>query len=188
MISAIIPHWPRKREFNGMARDVARNLDAADEVIVVVNEGTGMGKAINMGFEIANGDYLVVCSNDCYLTQGSLEDLCDPECITVPKDVPGQYNQPRSFYCMPRWIYEKVGGYDEQFVPAYFEDDDIINRWREAGIKLKVVEGVVIRHDPGTTMDSLPNRDEVFERNQKLYREKWGNDAKNGPENNLEVV
>lgn len=184
MISAIIPHWPRQKQLNGMVQQVAKSLDA-DEKIIVVNDGTGMGKALNMGFEIANGDYLVMCSNDCYLVRGSLEDLCDPDAITVPADVPGQYNQPRSFYCMPHWVYDKVGGYDEQFIPAYFEDDDIINRWREAGIPLKTVQGVVIKHSPGTTMDKLPNRDEVFVINQARYRQKWGEDAKYGPENNL---
>lgn len=171
-ISAIIPHWPMLPEHDDLLKKCLQSLDA-DEKIVVVNEGTGMGKAINKGLSLATGDYLVVTNNDCQLTMGSLEDMCDPTCITLPDNMPGQMDLPRAFYCMPRWIYEQVGGYDEQFKVGYWEDDDLIRRWRIADIPFKMTK-VQVQHYPGTTLDKVPERDAIFKENKELYIKKWG--------------
>lgn len=187
-LSVVIPHYPRKPEYDSMLKDTVASLKDADEIIISISEGTGMGRALNFGFNAASGDFLLMCSNDCKLSAGNLKDLCDPDYITVPNDVPGQYNQPRSFFCMPRWIWEKGGNYDEQFVPAYFEDDDMINRWRRLGVKVKVVHSVEVAHIPGTTMDALPNRNDIFNVNKVLYLDKWGYNAMYGPDNSLEII
>lgn len=171
-ISAVIPHWPMLPEHDDLLKKCVRSLDA-DEVIVVVNEGTGMGKAINKGIELSSGDFIVVSNNDCQMTMGSLQDMCDEEAITLPDNMPGQLDLPRAFFCMPRWIYEKIGGYDEQFEVGYWEDNDIIRRWQDAGVPFKMTK-VQVAHDPGSTLNKMENRDEVFRRNKELYLRKWG--------------
>lgn len=172
-ISLIVPHWPLRPEHDELLKRCVNSMDA-DEKIIIVNEGTGMGKAINKGLELATGDYLVVSNNDCELVGGMLRDMCDPEAITIPDSMEGQWDLPRAFFCLPRWIYELVGGYDERFGVGYFEDDDLIRRWKEAGIHFKKTH-LQVKHNPGTTLGTLPDADALYKRNKALFIEKWGN-------------
>ena len=171
-LSLIVPHWPIRPELDASLKRCVQAIDA-DEKIIVVNDGTGMGKAINKGLELATGDYLLVSNNDCFHSSGPIRDMCDPHFITVPDSMPGQGVMPRAFYCMPRWVYELVGGYDEQFQVGYFEDDDMIRRWMNAKVNIRIVRTVHVDHDPGTTLNNLPNRKEIFENNKALFEQKW---------------
>lgn len=169
----VVPHWPLFPENEGMLKRCIQSIPA-DEKIIIVNEGTGMGKAINKGLELSTGDFIIVSNNDCYLTSGDIQDLCDPEAITLPDNMPGNSGDvPRAFYCMPRTIYQQIGGYDEQFTIGYFEDDDLIERWRQAGIPFKMTR-VQVAHNPGSTLDKMPNRNVIFEENRKRFIAKWG--------------
>jgi len=167
-ISVVIPHWDWNDKMGDYLDRCTRSL-VADEVIIVVNDGIGMGKAINIGLRASHGDYIVVSNNDLELVQGSLEDMCNPDGVTWAN---GAYKG--SFYCMPRWVYEKCGGYDEQFEIGYFEDDDLIHRWELADIPMIKVERVVTKHEAGTTLDKQPNRNDFFEANRRRYMAKWG--------------
>lgn len=171
-ITAIIPHWPLRPEHDELLKRCVRSLDA-DEKIVVVNDGTGMGKAINKGLELATGDFIVISNNDCEMRSGSLQEMCDPEAITLPDNMPGQMDKPRAFFCMPRWVYEKVGGYDEQFAIGYWEDDDMILRWQEAEVPIRMTR-VQVSHLPGTTLNTLENREAVYQENKQKFLRKWG--------------
>lgn len=174
-ISLIVPHWPKEPEHDILLQRCVSSM-GADEKLIIVNDGTGMGKAINKGLELATGDYLIVTNNDCELKEGSLYDMCDPEAITIPDNMDGQWDMPRSFYCMPRWVYEKVGGYDEQFGVGYHEDDDLIKRWQLAGIPFKMTK-IKVAHTPGSTLNNLSNRQELFDENKAKFDEKWGNSS-----------
>lgn len=171
-ISLIVPHWPIRPEVDGLLKRCIQSIPA-DEKIIIVNEGTGMGKAINKGFELATGDYFLVSNNDCELVEGDIYDLCDPKAICIPDMMEGQWELPRAFYCFPREIYDLVGGYDEEFGVGYWEDDDLIKRWKEAGIQF-IQKPVKVKHNPGTTLDTMPNRDKIFSENKERYEGKWG--------------
>ena len=171
-ISLIVPHWPLETVHDDMLRNCVKSIPA-DEKIIIVNDGTGMGKAINKGFELATGDYFLVSNNDCVWLGGDILAMCDPDAITLPDRLAAQVdNRPRCFYCMPRWIYEKVGGYDEQFKVGYFEDDDMLRRWENAGIPFRPVN-VQVFHEPGSTLNIMPNRNAIFDENKKKYLAKW---------------
>lgn len=173
-ISLVVPHWPVKPEHDDMLLRCIKSIDA-DEKIVVVNEGTGMGKAINQGLRLTTGDFIIVSNNDCTFSGGDIRDMCDIECITIPNNMPGQGDLPRAFYCMPRWIYEKVGGYDERFKVGYFEDDDMILRWEKAEIDIRMINNVYVDHNPGTTLNNMPDRIAIYEENKRLFDDKWAN-------------
>lgn len=172
-ISLVVPHWPRSPEHDELLRRCVRSIPA-DEKIIIVNDGTGMGKAINKGLELATGDYFIISNNDCEWESGDIQEMCNPEAITFPDNMPGQWRLPRSFYCMPRWVYEKVGGYDEQFKVGYFEDDDLIRRWQEANIPLIEMKTIHVKHMPGMTLDKLPDRQAIFDENKQKFEAKWG--------------
>lgn len=171
-VSVVIPHWGRTDEHKALLRRCVQSLPECYEKIIVFNDGLGMGWAINRGFELATGDYLMTLSNDCWWESGKLEDICDPTAVTLPDNLEGQWDKPRCFYCMPRWVYEQVGGYDEQFKVGYFEDDDWIYRLNIADIPIRQTS-VRGGHVPGQTLDKLPNRDKIFEENKKKFEKKW---------------
>lgn len=71
---------------------------------------------------------------------------------------------------------EKVGYFDENFFPAYYEDVDYRYRGRLAGLKTMVVEDTHIRHIGSASVsfvDADQHEDE-FMRNQAHYLRKWG--------------
>jgi hypothetical protein len=132
-----------------------------------------MGKAINQGFKLATGDCFIVSNNDCEVGNGELKDMCYDDAIGLPDNMPGQLELPRAFYSLPRWVYESVGGYDEQFKVGYFEDDDLIRRWYVAKIPFRMSK-VQVAHSPGTTLNNMPDRQAIYEQNKNRFIEKWG--------------
>lgn len=172
-ISLVVPHWPKEPHHDELLRACIKSMPEADEKIIIVNDGTGMGRAINKGLELSTGDFIIVANNDTRLILGSLYDMCNDTSITLPNNMDGQWELPRSFFCLPRWVYETVGGYDEQFGVGYFEDDDLIKRWRDAHIPFRMTQ-VSVEHHPGTTLGKLDNADELYKKNKERYYAKWG--------------
>ena len=84
-------------------------------------------------------------------------------------------------YLQRKSLFEKLGPYDEQFWPAYFEDNDMYRRMGLAGERSLAVtgEGVGYYHHLSATMKTY-NADEMrdhharFEACQRYYVQKWG--------------
>jgi GT2 family glycosyltransferase len=76
-------------------------------------------------------------------------------------------------------ILDTVGEFDEQFFPAYFEDNDFHRRMRIAGTKEAWALNAGYTHIKSATVKSF-NRDELelhhqnFRLNEKRYADKWG--------------
>lgn len=180
MMSVIIPHWPLNEELDLLLEHCVKSIHA-DEIIVVVNDGTGFGKAVNQGLRLAHGDYLFVVNNDTVVLNGNLQDMCIPDTVTVP-DITGQVDDmPRAFYCMPRSVYESIGGYDERFKIGYFEDDDFITRLNKYEVPIRKVQSVEVSHLGGATMHQL-DRDTIFEANKERFHDKWFRNGADGDE------
>ncbi len=83
-----------------------------------------------------------------------------------------------AFFCvmMPRTVWQQVGIMDERFFPGYFEDDDYCLRVRELGLQIGCAEDVFVYHELSATFDQegQTRRQAIFERNKKLFEEKWG--------------
>ena len=83
-----------------------------------------------------------------------------------------------AFFCVmiPRHVYNRIGGLDEQFVPGFFEDDDYCLRIKELGLTIGCAEDVFVYHELSASFDklSVARRQAVFERNKALYEQKWG--------------
>ena len=174
MISAVIPHWPKTLKHDEALKRCLESLHGVDEIIVEINDGIGFAKASNLGLAKTHGDYILVVNNDTVVVRGDLELLCVPNTVVVPRMVTGQVdNMPRAFYCMPRTVYEKVGGYDERFEGGYYEDDDLINRWLKAKVKIKVENRVEVNHIGGLTMKEL-DAEKLSNENFIKFQEKWG--------------
>lgn len=169
MISCVIAHVPKTPALETMLSNCLASLTHYDELILVINDGIGYGAAFNRGFKHARGDYIIAVSNDTVLKAGKLEDLCDPEAVTYSADA-----QWGCFFCLPRWIYEKVGGFDETFGKAYYEDLDYLKRLERWGIPVKRVESVKVEHVGGATVKALDIESESAAIGRQRYVEKYG--------------
>jgi GT2 family glycosyltransferase/glycosyltransferase involved in cell wall biosynthesis len=96
-----------------------------------------------------------------------------------------------AMYCvaMRREVFEKVGPLDERFGIGLFEDDDYTLRVRKAGHRIVCARDSFIHHWMKAAFGKMPaaQYQELFERNRRLFEEKWGrawiphSAAKEGP-------
>jgi len=56
---------------------------------------------------------------------------------------------------LTREVFEQVGGFDERFMPAWFEDVDLARRLRARGRALRYLPEAVFRHRGGVSVDAL---------------------------------
>jgi GT2 family glycosyltransferase len=82
-----------------------------------------------------------------------------------------------SSFGISRAVVEKVGIFDENFMPAYFEDNDYYRRCKLAGVPMRDVPSGV-KHRRSATIRSCPlyveeNR-RTFPLNAEYYQRKWG--------------
>ncbi len=83
-----------------------------------------------------------------------------------------------AMYCvaMRRDIVDQIGPLDERFGLGMFEDDDYARRVRQAGYRVICAQDVFVHHEGMASFAKLGEAEyrSLFERNKKLYEEKWG--------------
>ena len=182
-LSLVIPHWPLDEEVDQALRRCVASFPPECERIVVVNEGTGYGRNVNIGLRTASGEYIAVVNNDCRLVEGDVYDLCVPETVTSPLIIGerqgfGQSIEPGGFHgcfwVVPRVVLDRVGLLDERFEHAYWEDDDFVVRLGEADVPTRQVSSVRIRHVGGLTTVKIPDHRQWLEVNERRFEDKWG--------------
>lgn len=185
-ISVVIPHLNGVPFAEEVLSYCLKSLDyRVDEIILERNDGIGYAAAVNLGMAKAASDYIIVANNDTKLLKGNLFRLCKgPDFITVPKIQPEpRDNNPRSFYCVPIFIYQKIlnhYGYflDERFGAGYFEDDDLIMRLKELNIPVVYEPSVVVEHHNGGGLSMKHvGEQKWFDINKKVFEKKWGDNS-----------
>ena len=177
-LSICIPYYESHPEKRELLDDCVKSLKGQDEIIVLAGKQKSLAVAINMLFEMAHGEYIIISNDDLTLDYGSLKDLCVPGVVTSPR-VNGELRQfSGHMFCVPRSVYEKVGGYDERYTIAYFDDDDFLKNLETNGVETRAVGSVNILHPVGgTTLHTYPDWQDFFEENKKKFVEKWGEEA-----------
>ena len=180
-LSVVIPHWPLDEEVDAALQRCVASLPLDCEKIVVVNEGTGFARNVNIGLTIAGGEFVAVVGNDTFVIEGDVYDLCVPGTVTSPfveekpSIDPGGFNG--AFWVVPRTVLDEVGLLDERFEGAYFEDDDYLERLRVAGVPVREVGSVrAWSRRIGLTASKLPAaivRGWLAD-NERRFQEKWG--------------
>jgi len=102
----------------------------------------------------------------------------------VPPYEERNYNPDMSFFLLPRKTWEEVGAFDENFFPAYFEDNDYFTRIALAGGEMLLTTSAPMYHIGGGTQFNPPpdirqKRDRMvsgaaFQENKEFYTTKWG--------------
>lgn len=152
-----------------------------DEFILVWNQAMGYAKAINKGLSLATGDYLCVMNDDLVWEMGSPRDLCKPNTVVSPR-ING-VSQPfwGCCFCLPRSVYEKVGGLDERYRISYYDDEDYWLTLEQAKIPLLCNEMVDVSHPQGgRTLHSMSDHREFQEENHQKFLAKWGREPNRG--------
>lgn len=171
-ISVVIPHYPFSDGINEKLKKCIAGLSGADEILVIVNNKIGFAKAVNQGLKVASGDYIMVVNNDLEIT-GDIRSLCVPGTVTSPVVNGREQKFWGCFFVIPRDVYEKVGGLDEEFEIGYFEDDAYIVTLQRAGIPMGGIRDVQVKTEGGSTMETLPEKNEIYRKNQELFNKKY---------------
>lgn len=157
----------------------------------------GFGPAVNALAKIAEGDKIPFFSqmnSDCELVEDSFQILIDvmtrdpraPLSVAFPEHYENcqHYNLDKSDELMGNdwrfgafWVartraFTSMQGFDPVFSMCYWEDTDLWRRMEERHHKLRGYRGTWVKHKGGAS--SLPNRDEHFNKNAKIYQERWG--------------
>jgi GT2 family glycosyltransferase len=89
--------------------------------------------------------------------------------------LPVEVDQPAAACLMVRRdVFDAIGGMDERFHPAWFEDVDFCRRLRDAGHRILFVPDAAFVHTGGVAMRHLGLREfsRVFYRNMQRYARK----------------
>jgi GT2 family glycosyltransferase len=76
-----------------------------------------------------------------------------------------------------REAWDKSGGFDAGFSPAYFEDDDLCYRIREFGYRFIVCHNAFIYHVGSQGIDQFEEAEKIAQHNREVFINKWGFDT-----------
>jgi GT2 family glycosyltransferase len=147
----------------------------------------GYGPAVNQGLKVARGEWLVVANNDLvfihdWITAAAaawqpgtgaisahLHDH-DPNHRSGRRRVGQPGEMFGALWLTRREVVERVGYLDEGFETAYFEDTFFWHTLRAHGYELAKTGWV--KHIGNATSGKIPNLNEIFLKNKKLFEEK----------------
>ena len=78
-------------------------------------------------------------------------------CLGMDPVTPSLVEQPAGAFLMfPRFVWERLGGFDERFFPVWFEDVDFCMRIKQAGLHVRYNPAAVAEHTGGHSVGVLP--------------------------------
>ncbi len=179
------------------AKGYLENLknDFPDMLLIRNNSNLGFVKAVNQGISACNDQYILVLNNDAYVRDRWLTALIETV-ESAPKNIGivnptsnvfgktscdgnrGEWQELDSCkgFCMliKREVTEKIGLFDEIYGIGYFEEKDFSRRAKNAGFLCIRSKASFVFHRDKLSFDKVKARDEIFERNEKIYNKRWG--------------
>jgi GT2 family glycosyltransferase len=141
----------------------------------------------------AGAEYAFVVNNDIELHPSSYQYLVEdgggfitlvgvrqwPEHFDLPPDPQKKRPHPDfSAYLIRKWVWDKVGKFDEGFKIAYCEDADYDLRMYKAGIRACCLDFPYIHHGAMTIknaeLSEVRKIQAQAERNREYFKKKWG--------------
>ena len=183
-LSVVIPHWPFDDEIDEALRRCVTSLPSDCEKVVVVNDGTGFGKNVNVGLRLASGDFIGVVNNDAHVAHGDVYDLCLPGAVASPLvigDTPAVAPPLETggfhgcFWIAPREVLDCVGLLDNRFEGASGRTTICSCACARPGSRRDRSRPCAVMHRGGLTMLKVPGRAaEWYGANERRFEEKWG--------------
>jgi glycosyltransferase involved in cell wall biosynthesis len=168
----------------GKAAILQRCLDSltplVDEVIIIDSKTDSLAKKINDGLKKAKGDFIIVSNDDLFMNDEhqSLRELCHEGEVDVPV-LHGGIDKlfHGHMWCIPRAVYEEIGGYDETCPGPYHIDSDYFMRLLNSPYPIVKNSNVHIAHpEPGRTLKQLASSNNMGD-TEAWFIKKWGRDA-----------
>lgn len=184
-LSVVMPVWAFTPELAAMTAQTLAQLRAVSaiptEVIVVDNgsiahtevwpvdvrhrfaENLGIAPAYNAGLRLASAPIVAFLSNDCHVEPGW--DTALVQCAAAGRHLAFPWtNGVQSdgvgvtawCFVLARALAEEVGGFDETFVPAWYEDTDFFHRLMLSGVHFWSVPAARVQHQRLTTTGQAP--------------------------------
>jgi GT2 family glycosyltransferase len=170
------------------------------------NENQGAAKSWNYGINFAlqftNAKFITILNNDIILHPDCLDKMIetqkktgaalvsaydyapftkDPtDILTTKNHLPPEIKETPHFSCflIPRETITEIGTFDQNFHPAYFEDNDYHYRIKIAGKVAYQTTTALFHHFVSQTAQNNPEIDklisETYNKNEKYFIRKWG--------------
>lgn len=165
--------------------------------VIKPGENWGCSKSWNYTIKEYMKDYVIICANDVLFNEGDLEKIES----WMEKDKRDHLNKLGTinftnvgygFFAINRTMVERIGNFDENFYPAYYEDMDYNYRIKIAGNtvsmrdipEIKMIHGdpnpdIAIDYESCTIHSNAELKacnDITFWINRQYYMNKWGGD------------
>ncbi len=132
-------------------------------------------------------DYVIISNDDIEVGPNTIAAMVDaaeaePESLFFCIDSAGI--NAWSFFLERTKSLEIIGPYDENFWPAYFEDNDRYRRYVLAGYEVQKAQNAEFYHFGSATLaaytaEQREKHHEYFRRNREYYISKWGGEPGN---------
>lgn len=184
---------------NGSSDGTKEYLQGLNLKLISNNENKGFPAGNNQGLEIAEGEYIGFLNNDILLYPNWFEEIekvfmnektasfVSPVQVNPNFDKVNEHNYIRkfipkngyrmsfddcSFSCVitKNEILQKIGKFDENYSPAFFEDNDLKYRAIEQGFDTYIAENVCFFHFDSVTSKKLNLN---YEKNRNYYYKKY---------------
>lgn len=155
------------------------------------SHNVGFGPAVNAAAQISRSEYVCQMNSDCELVEDSITMLVEAmQKHQIDVGMPEHYENCQHYglgktdqvmgpkwrfgalWVMKRELFIEARGFDPMFKMCYWEDTDlwkrieVIHKKRIAGWR-----GTWVKHFGGAS--SIPERDEFFEKNRRLFEKRW---------------
>lgn len=191
MIALVVPVY---KNFQGFAKLMA-SIDVEVFPVIVSNweDNLGVSKAWNIGLRKAlevGAEVTIISNDDVFLYPGTLQKIVDNvgkfDILSAAnyRDVSEVIDGPKfdehpdfSFFAVnTKQFVDRFGFFDENFSPAYFEDNDMARRVYVFGGCYGRMLDAGMYHVGSVTqnMDGPVVTSEMFEANRRYYIQKWG--------------
>ena len=187
VIGLVVPVMVNFRGFAELMQSVDHDIHPI--IIDNWNENKGVSGGWNIGLKRARDLELSSClvvNDDVIFSSGTIGKLWarsgNYDLITASNDKPmeGVDDQSADFSCFmvnPMTFFDKFGTFDENFLPAYFEDNDMAYRIKVLGGRYGKHLNATIEHK-GSVTQNWKGRpfvsSKMFETNKIYYATKWG--------------
>ena len=153
---------------------IASKIKHPNLIVLEVDTNLGVAKSWNMLCDMIykQHDYAIILNDDIYLGRKDWE--IDNLLTNFKKD----------FYCtmqdwcafiLPKKTFEKVGKFDEDFYPAYYEDNDYFYRMRLLNLSIYKIPFLnPFLYQSSQTVEKDPSIRPMIQKNKELFIKKWG--------------